>query len=127
MDPETTRRGFLKGGSLATAGLLASVPAVEGEQDKGKSGGKNQPAHHEHQHEHGKSKDYPRDHPGPGGPLGSPTDRGKLVAGRRAAGLAPVPVETPDLAKLSWKMVNGHKEFHLIAKHTRREFLPGAW
>jgi hypothetical protein len=36
-------------------------------------------------------------------------------------------VETPDLTKLPWKMVNGVKEFHLVARHTRREFVPGAW
>src|SRR5262249_33286471 len=41
--------------------------------------------------------------------------------------LPPVAVETPDLPKLPWKMVEGVKEFHLVAKHTRREFLPGAW
>jgi manganese oxidase len=34
---------------------------------------------------------------------------------------------TPDLPKLPWKLVNGVKEFHLVAKHTRREFLPGEW
>ena len=36
-------------------------------------------------------------------------------------------VETPDLPKLAWKMVDGVKEFHLVARHTRREFLPDAW
>jgi FtsP/CotA-like multicopper oxidase with cupredoxin domain len=130
MDLDTTRRDFLKGGSLATAGLLASVPvssAAGSEQDQPKGDDKSQPPKHEHQHEHGQAMDYPRDRPGFGGPVGSPTDRGKLVPGRRATDLPPVSVETPDLFKLPWKMAGGFKEFHLVAKHTRREFLPSAW
>jgi hypothetical protein len=57
--------------------------------------------------------------------VGSATDRGKLVPGFRKADEPPVPVETPDLAKLPFKLVDGVKEFHLHAQHTRREFLPG--
>ena len=33
--------------------------------------------------------------------------------------------ETPDLPKLPWKMVDGVKEFHLIAEVVRTEFMPG--
>src|SRR5437660_2681278 len=47
------------------------------------------------------------------------------TSGRREAGERPVPVEAPDLTKLYWEMNNGTKEFHLHARHTRREFLPG--
>ncbi|MEX2261073.1 MAG: copper oxidase [Bryobacteraceae bacterium] len=36
-----------------------------------------------------------------------------------------VPVETPDLPKLPWKMVDGWKEFHLIAEVVRTELMPG--
>jgi hypothetical protein len=57
--------------------------------------------------------------------VGSATDRGRLVPGLRAASEPPVPVVTPDLPKLAWRMVGGVKEFHLHCKHTRREFLPG--
>src|SRR5205085_2259571 len=99
-------------------GLVAAeaVPAAE------------PPAKHEHEHEHQHDhQDYPRDHPGPGGPVGSPTDRGKLVPGLRAAGLPPVPVETPDLPRLRFKLVDGVKEFQLHCMNTRREFLPGQW
>ncbi len=109
MDPDTTRRQFLRGGTLTAAGLLAAQQATGGE-----------PAH---QHD----KEYPRDRPGAGGPVGSATDRGKLVPGFRAAGLPPVPVVTPDLPKLPFKMNGGVKEFRLHAMPTRREFLPGAW
>jgi hypothetical protein len=49
------------------------------------------------------------------------------VPGLRKADQPPVPVLTPDLPKLPGKVVNGAKEFHLFARHTRREFLPGAW
>jgi FtsP/CotA-like multicopper oxidase with cupredoxin domain len=35
-----------------------------------------------------------------------------------------VPVITPDLPKLGWKMENGVKVFHLTAEVVRREFLP---
>src|SRR5262245_8918151 len=121
MAPKKTRRDFLRKSAAATAGLVA-VGATETAASPA------QHEKHEHntkpQHDH---KDYSRDRPGPGGPPGSATDRGKLVPGLRAAGLAPVPVETPDLPKLPFKMKDGVKEFHLIAKHTRREFLPGAW
>jgi manganese oxidase len=36
-----------------------------------------------------------------------------------------LPVETPDVPKLPWKMVDGVKEFHLIAEPVRAEFVPG--
>lgn len=70
------------------------------------------------QHEHGHI------HPGSGGPVGSATDRGKLVAGKRDPSLPPVPVMTPDLPKLAYKMVNGAKEFHLHVEPVKRELLP---
>jgi manganese oxidase len=109
----STRRAFL--GATATGLVVTEIAGANDEPAKAK---------HEHKHDHG---DYPRDHAGSGGPLGSATDRGRLVAGRRAAGEKPVPVETPDIPKLSWQMKDGVKEFHLHCKHTRREFLPGMW
>ena len=36
-----------------------------------------------------------------------------------------LPVETPDLPKLPWRMENGVKVFHLVAEVVKREFLPG--
>ena len=107
MDQETTRRHFLQGGSIAATGLIA-VGAAQSAQGEG--------------HE---SHDYPRDRPSSGGPVGSPTDRGKLVPGVRKAGEPPVPVIVPDLPeKLAWTMKDGFKEFHLFCRTTRREFLP---
>ena len=64
---------------------------------------------------------------GAGGPLGSATDRGKLVPGLRKPSEPPVPVTTPDLAKLTPVMKDGVKEFYLHATPHRREFLPDAW
>src|SRR5262245_45218416 len=113
MDSETTRRHFLLGGSMAaTAGLLASDLQAE-------------EPHAGHKHETPKTTAH--EHHAPGTPVGAANDRGKLVAGRRAAGQSPVPVETPDVPKLPWKMNNGVKEFHLTAEHLKREFLPDQW
>jgi len=41
------------------------------------------------------------------------------------ANLPYTPVVTPNGATLPWKMVNGVKEFHLIAEPVKREFAPG--
>ena len=110
MSAESDRRKFLLGGTALAGGVLAGPAAAQDKQEK-------PPA-----------LDYPRDRPGAGGPVGSPTDRGKLVPGRRAAGDPPVPVVTPDLPdKLPWKMVDGAKEFHLHCRHMKREFLPDMW
>jgi FtsP/CotA-like multicopper oxidase with cupredoxin domain len=109
MDQQSNRRDFLALGGLAAAGMLAGGKAAA-----------------QHQH-HGPGNDFSRHRPGPSGSVGSGSDRGKLVPGVRAAGLAPVPVETPDLPKLYWEMKDGAKEFHLYCRHMRREFLPDMW
>lgn len=108
MSGDTTRRAFLQGGSLGAAGLLAAEASAMAQG-----------------HEHAS---FPREHAGAGGPVGSPTDRGMLVPGLRAAGGAPVPVIVPDLPeKLAWTMVDGAKEFHLHCTPVKREFLPGLY
>ncbi len=116
MKSDATRRDFLKNGTLAAAGLLGTAGAAAAATEP--------PAQPKPEHQH-EPDEYPRDHAGAGGPVGSPTDRGKLVPGLRKAGQPPVPVETPDLAKLPFQMKDGVKEFQLHARHTRREFLPG--
>jgi len=113
MNPDSTRRDFLRHGTLA-AGLLAAgaTPQAQGAEPQDKK-------HQDHQHHDHEA--YPRDHAGPSGPLGSPTDRGKLVAGVRSPTEPPVLVETPDLPNnLPWKLVNGAKEFHLHAQPVKR-------
>lgn len=116
MDSEATRRAFLQGGTLAAAGLIAGA-APAGVQDAPAGGG----------HEgHGQTGGYPRDRPGPGGPVGSPTDRGRLVPGLIPDGKPPVRVTVPDLPqRIPWKMVGGAKEFHLHCQVVKREVLPG--
>jgi len=119
MSSQASRRDFIRIGSV-TAGLLATGGAqiVNGEEENA--------AAHEH-HEPGHEKplaDEFRWRPGPGGPIGSATDRGKLVSGFRNPAEPPVPVIMPDLEKLPWEMKEGVKEFHLVAQHVRREMLP---
>jgi FtsP/CotA-like multicopper oxidase with cupredoxin domain len=111
MDQNTTRRDFLSAGPAVAAGLMAAAA------DRPAQGSDvlQKPGPHE---------GYPRDRPGAGGPIGTPTDRGKLVPGLRKSGLPPVPVEAPDLSKLRWTARDGVKEFHLIAMPVKREFLP---
>ncbi len=125
--PEDRREFLVKG--AAAAGVFVAGAAVGHTQEKhaehqadGKTKVAPHAGHQAHmQHEMG---DYPRTQPGLGGPVGSPTDRGKLVAGLRDPKLPPVPIQAPDLKTLPWKMVKGAKEFHLITEPVRRELLP---
>ena len=41
-------------------------------------------------------------------------------------GTGVLPVETPDIPKLPWRMEIGVKVFHLVAEVVKREFLPGS-
>src|SRR5262245_6095544 len=102
MNSKSNRRDFLTAGSATAASLLAAATASGQEK-----------------------KDPHAGHAGHEIPVGAPDDRGKLTLGRRRTGEPVVPVETPDLPKLPWKMVDGVKEFHLHAQHMKREFLPG--
>lgn len=67
---------------------------------------------------------FPRNKPGLAGPVGSDTDRGKLVSGYHDPNLPPLPVVTPDVPELAYKMADGFKEFHLHAEVVKRELLP---
>ncbi|HEV3163377.1 MAG TPA: copper oxidase [Isosphaeraceae bacterium] len=110
MDQEPNRRAFLRGGALTTAGALVGGAAQAGEDASRPSSAA--------------LPDYPRERPAVWGPVGSPTDRGKLVPGYRDPGGPPVPVVTPDVPYLGSRLNNGVKEFHLIAEPVKREFLP---
>lgn len=135
MNQPDDRRNFLVKGAAA-AGIfvagaaLGHVQEIAAEQPNDYQAGKAPKGEHE-KHERpaaeSESGEYPRTHAGLGGPVGSPTDRGKLVPGYRAASLPPVPIHAPDLKKLLGKEVRGAKEFHLIAEPVRRELLPGVW
>ena len=114
MNTDISRRKFITGGSVAAAGLLGANSV--------------QAAVQEHERAHAEPDgEFPRRHAGTGGPVGSATDRGKLVSGYRSPADPPVPVEMPDVARLQWEEKNGVKEFHLVAEHVRREVLPNQW
>ena len=132
------RRKFIFQGVVATGGVLAAGAATA--QDKkaghGEHDGMKMPMPGDTKDSSGEMKmadgmkmddEYPRTQSGLGGPVGSPTDRGKLVSGYRDVGLPPVPIEAPDLKRLPWEMVGGVKEFQLTAEPVRRELLPGLW
>jgi len=124
-----TRREFLKTGTVAaTAGLFVSgstsaqennnamPPATAAKSDTGGPQVSETPK---------EFQEFSRYKPSYGGPPGSDTYLGKLVPGLRKSGLAPVPFEAPDTPKLPFKIVNGWKEFHLIAEPLTHEFAHG--
>ncbi|HEY3393402.1 MAG TPA: copper oxidase [Lacipirellulaceae bacterium] len=122
MDPQATRRDFIRTSAGATVGMFAAGAATIATAQVEHNG------HTASEHSQPQASDgVPRHHPGRGGPIGSPTDRGKLVSGYRNASEPPVSVVMPDLPKLRWEMKDGVKEFHLVAEHVRREVLPGKW
>src|SRR5260370_6606317 len=51
-------------------------------------------------------------------------DRENMVPASQISGRV-VSVETPDVPQLSWRMVDGGKEFHLIAEPVKQELSPG--
>lgn len=106
-DDRFTRRDFLTNGTAITLGTVGSLAGSAANASA-------------------ESLDsYSRFHPSFGGPVGSPHYLGKLVPGLRKSGLAPVPIDAPDLKKLEYKIVRGAKEFHLRAMAVKQEFLPG--
>lgn len=119
MHPDTHRQrfflGVVLGGVLAIAGSLV----LGGSQTPSRGDQAAQEKKDAAQHKH--------DHAAATAPVGDPRDRGRLVAGKPAVGLPPVPVETPDIPKLPWTIVDGVKEFRLTAEHLKREFLPDVW
>lgn len=139
MNDPADRRNFLVKGAVAAGAFAAGAAlghAQEGNSDPQADGQTANPPSAKHEmHQHvaavaaagSDAGEYPRTHVGMGGPVGSPTDRGKLVAGYRDATPPPIPIHAPDLKKLPWEEVDGVKEFHLIAEPVRREILPGLW
>ncbi len=122
---ETTRREFISKGALTAASALAVSTATIAQAAGAQREGNHSQRHSESTLEN--DEGFPRDHPAPSGPVGSDTDRGKLVPGLRGVDESPVLVETPDLTKLFWELKDDVKEFHLHCRHTQREFLPDMW
>src|SRR5262245_41778477 len=119
MHSETHRKGFFMGAVLGVVLVIAASLVLGGSQTHSRGDQAAQATKNAAQHKH--------DHATATAPVGDARDRGKLVAGKRTAGQPPVPVETPDIPRLPWKMVDGAKEFHLAAEHLKREFLPDVW
>jgi FtsP/CotA-like multicopper oxidase with cupredoxin domain len=122
--PDPTRRRFIASGAAAAS--FAAVEAARAAQAEHHHTGATS-ADEINGDQGRRSEEFPRTHAGRGGPVGSATDRGKLVSGFHKAGDPPVPVVMPDLETLSWELKDGVKEFHLIAEHVRREILPDQW
>jgi FtsP/CotA-like multicopper oxidase with cupredoxin domain len=118
MGTTSDRRNFLRNSTVATAGLLSGLQIANAQDEH---------TYEHHAHGQGASREFPRLHAGLGGPLGSATDRGKLVSGYRSASESPVAIVMPDLQNLPFTMKDGVKEFHLVAEHVRREVLPDQW
>ena len=114
MSNDATRRHFLRGGSMAAAGALAA--GATRAADAAEPGPPEQA---------GDPQAFPRFEFGRGGPIGSPSDRGRLTRGFRGPDEPPVSVVMPDLPTLPWEMVDGVKEYQLVAEIVRRELLPG--
>jgi manganese oxidase len=48
-----------------------------------------------------------------------------LLAAQKVSAQGALPIQTPDLPKLPWRMVDGAKEFRLTAEVVRTEFIAG--
>ena len=89
------RRSFLQTALSLGAGAFASAKAFPSPQSE----------HHQMQMGHG---------------MQMPAKKG------RGSGVAhPVLVETPDVPQLPWQLLNGAKEFHLVAEPVKRLLIPG--
>src|SRR5262245_49936632 len=96
------RRDFFRRVGSVSAGLVVGAQGSHAQQNPHGSH-----AHHQH---HGSQAAAPKPSSGPNV---SPTGEGVL------------PIETPDVPRLPWKMVDGTKEFHLVAEPVETEFVPG--
>jgi len=109
-----SRRDFLATGTALTIGSLSAAGGTSEAAAVSATGGRNL-----------QFNEYSRYRPSFGGPPGNPNYLGKMVPGFRKSGLAPVPVEVPDVDKLPWKVVGGAKQFELRCTAVKRELLPG--
>lgn len=112
-EDKTTRRSFLSLGTAVAAGSAVLGATSAQAKANGRTAGNDG------------FSNFSRYKPSFGGPPQSDHYLGKMMPGLRASGLPPVPVIAPDINKLEWKLVNGVKEFHLVAMPVKREFLPG--
>ncbi|MCI0622834.1 MAG: copper oxidase [Acidobacteria bacterium] len=95
------RRDFFRGIGSMGAGIVVGKKVLEAQEDPH--------AQHKQHMQHSQRK---------------PSTKGVKPEPGAAKGQY-LPVETPDVPKLPWKMVDGVKEFHLVAEPVRTEFVPG--
>ncbi len=95
------RRDFFRRIGTMGAGLVASKKVLEAQE--------NPHAQHMQHMEHSETKPSKKE-----GRIKTEAVTGQYL-----------PVETPDLPRLPWKMVDNVKEFHLVAEPVRTEFVPG--
>lgn len=105
------RRSFFARLASLAAGLWAGRQALA-QQTAGQHAGHGQPAPPPKP-----KQTMTQDHAAHGMTVASPGDKNKPAGN--------TPVEMPDLRKLQPKIVDGVKEFHLIAEVVRTEFMPG--
>jgi FtsP/CotA-like multicopper oxidase with cupredoxin domain len=131
MSAPANRRDFLKRGSLAAAGLLATAATASAQAASQVEPAPEHAPHPPHAdpavpaHIKAEYEGFSRFHPGRGNDPDSPYYLGKLVPGFRKAEDGPAPFVAPDLDKLPYVMKDGVKEFHLVPQPVVREFLPG--
>ncbi len=136
MTNQNQRREFLKAGSIAATGtVLGSLLGgrAKAEEAAGMKKDSMPMQHGEHPapsvpadlNVKAELDGFLRFKPSRGNDPDSDYYLGKLMPGFRSASAGPAPFLAPDLEKLSWKMVGGAKEFHLIPMAVQREFLPG--
>lgn len=119
METHPARRNFLHGAAAAAGAIGLGAAPLAGQETSSSSASRERLPE--------EFREFSRYRPTFGAPPDSDEYLGKLIPGLRAPGLAPVPVEGPDLTKLPYKLVDGVKEFHIHCEHVRRELLPGNW
>lgn len=133
MKNPNSRRDFLKKGSLAAAGLLATAATATAAESSSNGPPADRPPEKASKqnshppHVEAEYEGFSRFEPGRGNDPDSDYYLGKLVPGFRKLEDGPAPFFAPDLDKLPHTMKNGVKEFHLVPQPVQREFLPGHW
>ena len=97
----SSRRNFLRGGIFAASGLIARRAVAVKPPDQ-------QQMQEHHHHTEAPAQNQP------------PVPEGT----RCDLGAGTVPVETPDVPNLPYRLENGVKEFHLIAEPVKRRIAP---
>jgi len=127
MNPADNRRDFLKKGSLAAAGLLATAAGAAAQELPADRPAPLPTEPRFPSHVKAEYDGFSRFRPSRGNNPDGNFYMGKLVPGFRKLEDGSAPFHAPDLEKLPFKLKGGVKEFHLVPQPVQREFLPGYW